>query len=88
MSNPRATLANYVIACHEFLPDTRDSDVPDSSRLHDVTNDELLDGLVLRDAARTVGAPRWFYVATDGLGTPVASSLRSHHDQETQGKER
>lgn len=46
-------------------------DVPHSCSLHNVPDDKLLDGLVLRHAAGTVGAADGLDVATSLLRTPV-----------------
>jgi hypothetical protein len=46
--------------------------------LDDVTDDELLDGLILRAASSTVGAADWLNVSASVLVTSVISSLASH----------
>lgn len=50
-------------------------DIPDSSGLHDVPDDEFLDGLVLGHAAGAVGAADGLHVPTALLGTPVVPPL-------------
>lgn len=55
--------------------DTGVSDVPNSSSLDDVADDELLDRLVFRHATGAVGASHGVYVATTVLGTSTVPSL-------------
>lgn len=50
-------------------------DVPDGCGLHDVPDDELLDGFVLGDAAGAVGAADGLDVAAALLGPTVVPPL-------------
>lgn len=50
-------------------------DILDSSRFHNVTDLELLDGLVLGDAATTVGAADGFHMSTSVLGASVITAF-------------
>ena len=53
-------------------------DVPHGSGLHDVPDDELLDGLVLGAGLGAVGAPHELNMASAVLVAPVITTLRSH----------
>lgn len=52
-------------------------DIPDCSRLHDVPDDELLDGLVLGHTASAVGASDGLDVTAALLGTTVVPPFLS-----------
>lgn len=66
----RGTAAEILTVEHAGL-----GDVPDGGCLHDVPDDELLDGLVLGHAAGTVGAADGLDVATALLGASIIPSL-------------
>ena len=53
-------------------------DVPDGGGLHDVPDDELLDGLVLGARLGAVGAPHELDMATTVLVPAVVTALGSH----------
>ena len=53
-------------------------DVPHGGGLHDVPDDELLDGLVLGAGLGAVGAPHKLHMATAMLVAPVITTLRGH----------
>ena len=55
--------------------DTGIGDIPHGGSLHDVPDDELLDGLVLRAGLGAVGAPHELNVATAMLVAPVIATL-------------
>lgn len=57
------------------VKDTGLWDVSHGRRLHDVPDDELLDGLVLGDTAGTVGAADGLHMPTALLGTTVIPPL-------------
>lgn len=63
-------------------------DVPHSRRLHDVPDDKLLDGLVLGDAAGTVGAADWLHVPTALLGATVVPPFLSLFNTRKNAKRR
>lgn len=52
-------------------------DVSDGGGLYDVPDDELLDGLVLGDAARAVGTPDRRDMATPAFGSTSVPPLTS-----------
>ena len=54
------------------------ADVPEGGGLDDVADDELADGLVLRDGLAAVHAPDVAHVAATVLRTAVVAPLRSH----------
>jgi len=56
------------------------SDISHSSGFNDVTNNKLLDGLVLRDTPGAVGAPHRLDVATTVLRPPSIPPLLSHDE--------
>ena len=58
---------------HISIKDTCFGYVPDGSRLYNVPNDELLNGLVLGHAAGTVSAANWLHMAAALFGTTVVS---------------
>lgn len=49
--------------------------VPHGSSLNNITNDKLLDGLVLRNTASTIGTADWIYMATTMFGTSTVSTF-------------
>jgi len=53
-------------------------EIPDSCRLHDVPDDELLDGLVLGHAARAVGAAHGVHVTSALLRATSIPALLRH----------
>ena len=57
-------------------------DVPDGGGLHDVPDDELLDGLVLGAGLGAVGAPHELDMAAAVLVASIVSTLRCHADSE------
>ena len=63
---------------HVGVEDTRFRNVPDGGGLHDVPNNELLNGLVLRHTAGTVGAADGLHMAAALLGTAIVPSLLRH----------
>lgn len=51
-------------------------DIPDSGGFHYVTDNELLDRLILRDASRAVGATDGINMAAAMLGTSSVPTFR------------
>ena len=66
-------LGQLVAAVHAGV-----GDVPDGGGLHDVPDDELLDGLVLGARLGAVGAPHELDVAAAVLVTPIIAALGRH----------
>lgn len=64
------------------------SDVPDSCSLHYVPDHKLLDGLILRDAAGTVGAADGLHMPTALLGATVVPPFLGLLKQKVKTKER
>ena len=66
-------LGQLVLGVH-----TRVGDVPHGGSLHDVPDDELLDGFVLGAGLGAVGAPHELDVATTVLVAAVVTALGGH----------
>merc|ERR1719228_1796099 len=66
-------LGELVASVHTGL-----GDVPDSSSLNDVPDDELLDGLILGDALGTVSATHGLDMAPSVLVTAVVAAFGCH----------
>ena len=63
---------------HIGVEDTRFGYIPDGSRLYDVPNDELLNGLVLGHTAGAVSAANWLHMAAALFGTTVVPPFFGH----------
>ena len=66
-------LGQLILAVHAGV-----GDISDGGGLHDVPDNELLDGLVLGDALGTVGASHKLDMTTAVLIATVIPALRSH----------
>ena len=55
-------------------------DIPHSSSLHNVPDNELLDGLILGNAFSTVGTTHGLHVAPPVLVTPIVTALGCHSE--------
>jgi len=62
----------------ELRVDAGFSDIPDSSSLNNVADDELLDGLVLGNTTSAVGAANGIGVAAAVFGSSVIAAFAGH----------
>lgn len=67
MANEKAFTLTVKDTCFRYISD--------SSCFHNISDDKFLNGLVLGDAAGTVGAADGLHMATPFLGTAVIPSL-------------
>ena len=63
---------------HIGIKDTRFRNVPDGCGLYYVSNDELLNGLILGHASGAVGAANRLHMAAAFFGTTVVPSFLRH----------
>ena len=66
-------LGQLILAVHAGV-----GDISDGGGLHDVPDNELLDGLVLGDALGTVGASHELDVTTSMFVTSIVTTFGSH----------